>query len=546
MPMARWFIDRLPQGGIPSVSLRRLLPEAQFVGCADWNVSGCTDDHRHLEPGQVFVAASEAQPGYDGHLFVREALARGAAGVVLEKPCALAGRLQVVVPDAMAAHARICHALAGDPSRKLVTVGVTGSFGKTITALMVHSIIEAAGGRCGLVGSLGFHDGVEVRPVGAEFQTWVAGMRMGAGRSGSISSFNRHNHEPGAYAPSARGVASLLAAMVERRCKGAVLEVSSAALSRRSFDGIAFHAAIVTDIAAPFGFPPEELMKKRRAKAKLFRQIEPGGVAIVNAGDPHAEVLGGINLDARRVAFAMEPAPASRRVIDVSARLERIDSSGTRLVLHGFDREAAVHLPLIGPRVANCALAAATLAWAAEIDQDDVVAGLEAVQRVAGHLETVGEGQNFDVRIDAAQSPDEVAEALTALRALATGRVHVVLSAEGGGDRTDRRRLAEVVESCADRTILTLSNPRTEDPNQILDDLLAGFRRPGRIRVEPDRQIAIEAALADARCGDVVLIVGKGRQTYQIYSDSVVPFDDHAVARRWLQSHKPALTQRSA
>ena len=98
--MVRWFVDRLPQRGIPSVSLRRLLPEAQFVGCADWEVSGCTDDHRRLEPGQVFVAVPEARPGYDGHLFVREALERGAAGVVVEHPCPEAGRLQVVVPDA--------------------------------------------------------------------------------------------------------------------------------------------------------------------------------------------------------------------------------------------------------------------------------------------------------------------------------------------------------------------------------------------------------------------------------------------------------------
>jgi UDP-N-acetylmuramoyl-L-alanyl-D-glutamate--2,6-diaminopimelate ligase len=509
MPMARWFVDRLPQRGIPSVSLRRLLPEAQFVGCADWNVSGCTDDHRRLEPGQVFVAASEAQPGYDGHLFVREALERGAAGVVLERPCDLAGRLQVVVPDAMAAHARICHALAGEPSRKLVTLGVTGSFGKTIAALMVRSIIEAAGDRCGLAGSLGFHDGVEVRPVGAGFPSSGGAMRLGVGRSESTSGLNRLNHEPGGYAPCARGVAALLTAMVERRCKGAVLEISSAALARRSFDGIAFHAALVTDVAAPFGFPPEVVLQKRRAKARLFRQIVPGGITVINADDPHAEILGGINFDARRVAFAMEPVPASGGVIDVSARLERIDGSGTRLVLHGFDREAAVHLPLIGPRVATCALAAAALAWAIEIDRADVVAGLEAVQCVAGHLESVGEGQDFNVRIDAAQSPDDVAEALTALRALAAGRVHIVLSAEGGGDRTDRRRLAEVVENSADRVILTVSNPRTEDPNQILDDLLAGFRRPGKVRVEPDRQVAIEAALADARCGDVVLIAGK-------------------------------------
>jgi len=149
--MARWFVDRLPQRGIPSVSLRRLFPEATFVGCADWEVTGCSNDHRRLEPGQVFVAIREPQPGYDGHVFVREALDRGAAGVVVERPCPEAGRLQVVVPDALAAYARICHALAGDPSRQLRILGVAGSFGRTITALMIHAILKTAGKRAGCI-----------------------------------------------------------------------------------------------------------------------------------------------------------------------------------------------------------------------------------------------------------------------------------------------------------------------------------------------------------------------------------------------------------
>ena len=311
--MARWFVDRLPQRGLPSVSLRRLLPEAQFVGCADWKVFGCTDDHRRLEPGQVFVAAREARPGYDGHLFVREALERGAAGVVVERPCPEAGRLQVIVPNAMAAHARICQALAGDPSHQLVTVGVTGSFGKTITALMVRSIIDAAGDRCGLVGSLGFCDGSTTRAVGAGFHPATVRNGMGAGESGSITARNRRDHEPGAFVPGAAGLAALLAEMVERRCKGASSRLPSEALAHHSFDGVAFHAAVVTDVAAPLGFPPEVLLQKRRAKAKLFRQVVPGGVAVVNADDPNAEILGGVNLDARRVAFALEPAAAVRR-----------------------------------------------------------------------------------------------------------------------------------------------------------------------------------------------------------------------------------------
>src|SRR5215467_5638161 len=150
--MARWFVDRLPQRGIPSVSLRRLLPEAQFVGCADWEVSGCCDDHRRLDPGQVFVAVRGARPGYDGHAFVRQALERGAAGVVVERPCPDAGRLQVVVADTRVAYGRLCQALAGDPTEHLETFGVTGLCGRTVTSLFLRSIFEASGARFGLIG----------------------------------------------------------------------------------------------------------------------------------------------------------------------------------------------------------------------------------------------------------------------------------------------------------------------------------------------------------------------------------------------------------
>ena len=186
--MSRWFVDRMPQRGIPSVSLRRLLPEAQFVGCTDWEVSGCCDDHRRLDPGQLFVAVPEARPGYDGHRFVREALDRGAAGVVVEHPCPEAGRLQVVVSDARAAHARICQALSGDPSSRLVTLGVTGSYGQTITAMMVRSILDAAGERFGLIGSSGFCDGIKSRALGAGFDR----PRASAARRLFVAAFRGH------------------------------------------------------------------------------------------------------------------------------------------------------------------------------------------------------------------------------------------------------------------------------------------------------------------------------------------------------------------
>src|SRR5262249_38403057 len=166
-----------------------------------------------------------------------------------------------------------------------------------------------------------------------------------------------------------------------------------------------------------------------------FRQVVPGGVAVVNADDPNAEILGAVNLDARRVAFAMEPASRQALGADVSARIVRLDGAGTRMVLRGFDREIAVGLHLGGPRAAACALAAAALAWALEIDRDAVVDGLERVPPVAGHLEAVDGGQDFDVRVDAAGTPDALAEALAAVRAVGAGRVHCVPGAAGGRRR---------------------------------------------------------------------------------------------------------------
>ncbi|MGO8898296.1 MAG: Mur ligase family protein [Isosphaeraceae bacterium] len=508
--MARWFVDRLPQRGIPSVSLRRLLPEAQFVGCPDWEVSGCTDDHRRLDPGQVFVAIRDVR--YDGHAFVREALDRGAAGVVVERPCPEAGRLQVIVNDARSAHALICQALAGDPSQRLMTLGVTGTFGKTVTTLFVHSILEAAGLRCGMVGSLGWSDGKTTRHLGAGIGQ---GIRPG----------------PGPVAAGAAGLAAILAYMVDQNCAAGVIEVSGQALQARCLEGVAFQAAVVTDVGVPYGLPTEIALQDRRAKAKLFRKIAPGGAAVVNADDPHAEILGAVNLDARRVSFGM----AHPTQVDVSARIERLDAAGSRFVLHGFDRSATVDLRLYGPRQVSHAVAAAALAWALEINLDAVVAGLEGVANVAGQLESVDEGQDFDVRIDAAQTAAPLYQALAAIRAVAAGQVHCVLSAEGNQDRAARRRLAEAAELGADRVILTLGNPRSEAPDQVLDDLLGGFHRPGKVRVEPDRRRAIEAALGDARPGDAVLIAGKGRDAYQIFADRVIPFDDFAVARACLR-----------
>jgi UDP-N-acetylmuramoyl-L-alanyl-D-glutamate--2,6-diaminopimelate ligase len=186
------------------------------------------------------------------------------------------------------------------------------------------------------------------------------------------------------------------------------------------------------------------------------------------------------------------------------------------------------------------------LAWGLGIDRSAVIAGLESLAPVPGYLEAVLEGQNFEVRIDGAKTPAALGEALAALRSVSSGRIHCVISGDGCIDRAVRRELAATAEMSADRVILTLGNPRTEDPGQILNDLLAGFQKPGRVLAVPDRRAAIETALADARYGDAVLIAGKGRHSFQIFADRVIPFDDNAVAGQWLRNHCVAVINRSA
>ena len=510
--MARWFIDRTPQSGSPSVSLRRLLPEAKFTGCQDWDVSGCSTDSRQVAPGQLFVAIQG--PEHDGHAFVAEALHQGAVGVVVERPCREAGRLQVLVPDSRAAHARILHALAGDPSKQLRVLAVAGSRGKGVTACFLRGILESSGTQVGVIGASDWSDGRASLPIGPDF-------------------------------PSAEGLASMLAAMVRQGCGGSIVEFGDDALAGSTIsDGLTIEAAVVTSIADrnPDQDDAEARRNRRKACARLARRVAPGGVLIVNADDPDCEMLGGVNLDTRRVTFGIDQQEA-----DVTATVERSDPTSSTFRLKGLDRERLVTIQLGGIDRVRQALAAAATAWAFGIDADSIVNGLRKVSRLPGRFESVDEGQGFEVRIDQARTAEDLAQALATLRSTCpTGRILCVIGAEGQGDREGRRALAEAADAGSDQMVLTSDNPRSEDPDRILDELLGACRNPGRAIVQPDRRRAIETALALAVPGDAVLIAGKGRHAFQILADRVIPFDDRAVASQTLRSRRTELRRTSA
>ncbi|MBX6315615.1 MAG: UDP-N-acetylmuramyl tripeptide synthetase [Isosphaeraceae bacterium] len=478
--MARWFVDRSAQRGIPSISLRRLLPDAIFLGCRDLMVSGCSSDSRHLEPGEVFVALRGAR--HDGHAFVGRAVERGAAAVVVERPCPQAGGLQVIVSDSRQALARICHALAGDPAEQLRVVGVAGAAGKAATALFLRAIIEATGRRCGLVSSLGWSDGL-------------------------------HSYPAGPAAPGAEALAEMLAVMVERESRAAVLAFDEEALDRHAAEGITFEGAIITGVRGPRSEAIEATERRRRSLARLVRRVAPEGPVVVNADDPDAELLGAVHLEARPVSFGLG------RPADIRGVIERLDASGSRFRLLGLDHEVAVDLKLIGSRAISSALAAAALAWSRGYPTEAIVAGLESIARVPGRLEPVLPGAPVDVWTDRAPSRAALHDALDALRDACPGRLLCVLGPHS--DLATSLELARAAEVDTARLILTSDG--SEAP---LEPLLGALRRPGQVLVEPDRRRAIEAALAEARPGDAVLIVGRGIP---------YPCDDRAIAAAWLR-----------
>lgn len=475
------------------LSLRNLLPAAEFAGCDDIAVGSCTCDCRQVRPGDVFVAVRGTR--HDGHEFAAEAAARGASAIVAEQPLD-AGVPCCRVADSREAYGRICQALAGDPSRRLKLVGITGTNGKTTTSWLVASMLGAAGCRCGVLGTLGSFDG----------EDWI---------------------ETDLTTPAADQSALLLARMVAHDCTHAVMEVSSHALDQRRVAGMTFDAACVTNVRHDHLDYHRTLTAYRAAKARIFSQIAPEGFAVINADDPGAALYLG-QLDGPVLTVGIEQ-PAEIMAVPIEQSL----AEQTFLLVAGSET-VPVRTRMIGRHhVQNC-LVAAAVGLVYGIDLTTIVRGLEEVRRVPGRLERLECGQSFGVFVDYAHTPDALASSLETLRELCTGRVICLFGAGGDRDRQKRPLMARQVEAYAHVVVLTNDNPRSEDPQAIFDEVSSGFREPDTVEVIPDRAAAIRFALSQARPGDCVLIAGRGHERRQLIGDRQIPFDDAEIAREWL------------
>jgi UDP-N-acetylmuramoyl-L-alanyl-D-glutamate--2,6-diaminopimelate ligase len=450
-----------------------------------------SQDSREVRPGDLFLAWKGTNS--DAHDFVAEALARGAAATVVERS------VDVDIPQLVVSNGRRAAALAADivmgsPSRDLLTFGVTGTNGKTTTSLIIRHLM-GPDVPTAVIGTLGLIERDGVRPGSERLTT-----------------------------PGPVQVAVWLRELADGGVSAVVIEASSHALAQHRLDAIAFDVVVFTNLSQDHLDYHVDLADYLAAKLRLVDLAATDGTVVVNGMDP---AWTGLEPKGRALrSYAIE-ADADVRAIDLE--LEAGGSSFT-LVVEGVERR--VRTPLLGRFNVENVLAATTAALAARVELDDVVARLASAPQPKGRLEAVA-STPFSVLIDFAHTPAGLESALAAVRPLTRGRLIVVFGAGGDRDRAKRRPMAEAVRRVADLIVLTSDNPRTEDPERILDDLADGLEGADVLRIA-DRRAAIEAALHAARPGDTVVLAGKGHETYQVIGTTKHPFDERRIVAECL------------
>jgi UDP-N-acetylmuramoyl-L-alanyl-D-glutamate--2,6-diaminopimelate ligase len=443
------------------------------VGRAPVELSDLAYDARAVTAGAAFFCVRGAHA--DGHDFAGDAVAAGAATLVVERPLDLPVP-QVVVVDTRAAMAPAADEFFGRPTETLEVAGVTGTNGKTTTAVLLFAILAAAGRRPGLVGT------IEAR---------VGGERRGVKRT----------------TPEAIDLQRLFREMLDSGDRSAAIEASSHASALHRLDRVRFAALVFTNLSHEHLDFHADMEDYFQAKRRLFLEGSPP--AAVNVGDEYGRRLAAELPDALTFGFA-DDAAVGPSALD-----------GVDLKLRGrFNAENALG-----------ALAAARLLG---IDDDVSARGLESVRGVPGRFETIDEGQPFTVIVDYAHKPVALETLLRTARELATGRVLCVFGCGGDRDREKRPQMGRIASELAEVVIVTTDNPRSEDPQAIIDAIVAGA--VGDVEVEPDRAAAIARAIESARDGDVVLIAGKGAEQGQELADRTIPFDDRESAREALRT----------
>jgi len=458
--------------------------------------SHITEDSRRVAPGSLFAAVSGGRA--DGHDFAQRAADAGAAGILGDRAgtAELCGLPYIAVRHPRRTAGLIAHALAGDPTRALTVVGITGTNGKSSTAALTAAIIEAGGGNAAVFGTLGYVINGEV--LGQEHTT-----------------------------PFGEELAALFARARDAGVTHVVMEVSSHSLEQERVAGIHFAAAAFTNLTQDHLDYHGTMEAYREAKLALFTRLEDTSAAAVNTDDPSASYF----IDA-----APCPVTTFGAAGNVSAQKVKSDLHGSKFLLRGPWGDRPVHLKLLGRHNISNALCAAAIAQGIGVSIDAIALGLETLSAVPGRFEPVDPALPFQVVVDYAHTDDGLRSVLTAAREMCSKKIITVFGCGGDRDKTKRPKMGKAAGLLSDYCVLTSDNPRTEDPLRILLDAEVGLQQAGKIKHEDytvivDRAEAIRAAIARAKPGDLVMIAGKGHEDYQILGTEKIHFDDREIAR---------------
>lgn len=471
------------------------------------DVTGITSDSRQVRPGMLFVAVPGTQ--VDGSLYIDDALQRGAIAIAGENERVLAGaHVGIRLRDARDGLAHLAAAFYGRPSQRMQVVGITGTNGKTTIAFMVRDILRAAGREPGMVGTVAYEIGARAIP---------------AART----------------TPGPVDLQSMLGQMLAAGCRSVVMEVSSHGLVQKRVNGIEFDVGVFTNLTRDHLDYHGSMESYFEAKSLLFQRLgrtDKQATAVVNLDDPWGERLSAQLAEGTAlVTYGAKPGA------DVRGEQPRMTRTGSVTQIATPWGAGQLELRLRGGFNVSNALAAIGVGGTLGIEPQLMLRTLSQIACIPGRLEEVATGHRFQAFVDYAHTDDALEHVLVTLRPITAGRLLLVCGCGGNRDSSKRPAMGAVAGRLADHTILTSDNPRKEDPATIIEQISRGFDSTGRHEVMADRRAAIQAAVNMAAPGDVILIAGKGHETFQELANRTVPFDDRQVVREACEGRRDGM-----
>ena len=472
-----------------------------YSGLIDFEVAGISCDSSQVAPGFLFVAIKGNKQ--DGHVFIQEAVRRGAGAVLLQDAAAgkpFEGKVAIIqVSDSRRALARLAAVFYGEPSAALKVVGITGTNGKTTISYLGEAIAKEAGFSSGVIGTVEHRFGNRAFPS--------------------------KNTTPGPLE-----LESLLHDMAGEGIRYCFMEVSSHALDQGRTDGISFSSAIFTNVTQDHLDYHGTLENYFQAKAKLFTGLDGHSFAVINNDNSYGKRLLGL-IQCRAVTYGIE------ELSDVMAAIIQMDLTHTEFTLTYKHTKVPVRTKLIGCHNVYNILASCAWAFKEGLQPQAVISAIERFDSVPGRLERIDVGGDFFVFVDYAHTEDALLNVIQTLRQVSDAKIIVVFGCGGERDTTKRPKMGRVVTELADYAVITSDNPRSEDPEAIINDIKKGISK-NNYTVEVDRYAAIKKAVLLIEPGNILLVAGKGHENSQILKNGPVPFDDREVVKECLRLKK--------